>query len=406
MSVLFKVSTLADPTAADDEITVAREGWAAMRVRPNFKENGQVLWADLLEALGHESAYSSFRGRAGTHSEALAYAWLAVDPVGDLVVAGANMLPPRSLTELCTLTSSLGVRTWLLYDVEVADEREDAERRLGLREVALAEFLGRRRATPTVSADPSAAPFPVVPDTQFLGFLDISRHVLRPGDFELVSERYADGRDQMRERLRGEPSPDDTAVARHLHEICASTNDVNELCALVKGAQTGAFLEGWYLRVDLIRWAQRGAVAGLSMHLDDGDWTTLGRMHRPTEAALSVLSALGFSVDTITQLRATDVAPDGLSIRRGGKDVSVPTPARRLLVAQHVHRLLVQSGSDRFLVSGPKDPEVNDRWAGRTLRVITRDTGVVLRGWNASRRSIEATGWTGRLGVSITRLSA
>ena len=329
MSVLFKVSTLADPTAADEEITVAREGWAVMRVRPNFKENGQVLWADLLEALDHQSADSSFRGRAGTHSEALAYAWLADAPVGDLVVAGANMLPPRSLTELCTLTSSLGVRTWLLYDIEVADEREDAERRLGLREIPLAEFLGRRRATPIVSADPPATAFPIVPDTQFLGFLDISRHVLRPGDFELVAERYADGRDQMRERLQGEPTPDEAAVARHLHEICASTNDVNELCALVKGAQTGAFLGGWYLRVDLIRWAQRGAVAGLSMHLDDGDWATLGRMHRPTEAALSVLSALGFSVDTITQLRATDLAPDGPTGRQGGERAGARTTAPR-----------------------------------------------------------------------------
>ena len=63
MSSLFKVSTLGDPLAADAELTVRRPGWAVMRARPNFKENGQVLWADLLDALRHEVSLLQDLGR-------------------------------------------------------------------------------------------------------------------------------------------------------------------------------------------------------------------------------------------------------------------------------------------------------------------------------------------------------
>lgn len=405
MTSLLKVSTLGDPLAADDELTIDRPGWAVMRARPNFKENGQVLWADLLEALGHEVS-SSLRGRAGSHSEALAFCWLAAGDVTDLVVAGAHLLPPNPLIDLCTMTAATGVRTWLLYDIETCDEREQAELNLALTPESLERFLDIRRACGEAQQLTAAPPFPVVPDVHFLGFLDAVGHVLGREDAEVASQTFRVGRDRMKERLADAAEIDENGLAMHLHEITARTNDLNELTALVKGAQAGAFTCGWHARVDVQKWAQRGMVAGLSLHLDESDWEKLSHQHRPHEGATCVLSTLGFSVDVMPSVRASDVADDGSSVVKDGVTVEVPEPARHLLVAQHIYRALVGAETDRFLVQGPKEPEITDKWAGRLLRVVTRDTGVVLRGWHASRRALDGAGWTHRLGVAMTRLAS
>lgn len=395
---------MGDPLAADAELTIQRPGWAVMRARPNFKENGQVLWADLLEALGHEVS-SSLRSRAGSHSERLAFCWLAAGDVTDLVVAGANLLPPRSLIELCTVTTATGIRTWLLYDIEPCDEREEAERNLALTSVSLNQFLEIRLESGEVRQVATAAAFPVVPDVHFLGFLDAVDQVLSADEAEVVAQTFRAGREGIKERLAAASDVDENDLAMHLHEITAHTNDVNELTALVKGAQAGAFACGWHARVNVQSWARRGMVAGLSLHLDEADWAKLSQQHRPHEAATCVLSTLGLSVDAMPEVRAADVADDGSTVSKGGETIDVPSPARHLLVAQHIFRALAGADTDRFLVQGPKEPAITDKWAGRLLRVVTQNTGVVLRGWHASRKALDGANWPHRLGVTITKLT-
>ena len=405
MSGLFKVSTLADPLAADAELIAMRPGWAVMRARPNFAEHGQVLWADLLYALGHEVS-SSLRGRAGSHSGTLAFCWLAAGEVTDLIVAGAHLLPPRSLVNLCAMTTAAGVRTWLLYDIETCDEREDAEVNLALTTVSLERFLEIRQETSEVQPSAVASSFPAVPDVHFLGFLDAVGQVVSADDAEVASETFRVGRDRMKQRLAIAGDVDENDLAMHLHEITAYTNDLNELTALVKGAQTGAFACGWHARVDIRKWAQRGMVAGLCLHLEETDWEKLSHQHRPHEGATCVLSILVFSVDAIPKVRAVDVSDDGSAVLKDGNSVEVPPPARHLLVAQHIFRALAGAETDRFLVQGPKEPAITEKWAGRLLRVVTQDTGIVLRGWHASRKNLDSAGWTHRLGVAITRLAS
>ncbi len=404
MSLVFKVSTLDDPLSADAELTVQRPGWVVMRARPNFKEYGQVLWADLLDALGHEVS-STLRGRAGSHSEALAFCWLAAGDVTDLVVAGANLLPPRSLIDLCTMTTGTGVRTWFLYDIETCDERWEAESNLGMTSEPLHKFLELRKEAGIRETLTEAQPFPVVPDVHFLGFLDVVALSTTEENTKAVVEAFRRGRDAMTLRLTTDESLDENRLALHLHEITAFTNDMHELTATVKGAQLAAFTCGWYARVDVRMWAQRGMVAGLSLHLSAADWAKLALQHRPHEAATCVLSTLGFSVDALPSIRADEVTDDGSVVTRQGAEIAIPEPARHLLVAQHIFRLLIGNDTNRFLVGAPQEPEINEKWAGRLLRIVTRDTGVVLRGWHASRKSLDSNGWTHRLGLSITRLN-
>jgi hypothetical protein len=403
MSLLMRVSTLDDAVATDRELDMVRCGWAVLRVRPNFRENGQVLWADLVEALGHDVT-SSFRARADAHSKAVALSWLAAGPVEDLIVAGAHLLPPKSLTELATLVTGAGVRAWLLYDIEPCDEREMAERQLGPTHVPLSDFLHRRREAAEAPERTGSEPFPEVPDVHFMGFLETAALVVDPDKLPQVRERYGDGLQSMLDRFGNGAEIDEHGLAMMLHELTHDTNDLNELTCLVKGAQAAMLRRGWYARVDVGQWARRGAVAGLSQSLTSSEWAALSTLYRPQEAAACALSTMGVSVEEMPELDISQISNDGSLVRCGEEEIVVPEPARQLLVAQLIHRELAPAASDRFLVAGPKEPQVSDKWAGRLLRLVTRDTGVLLRGWHASRQSMSTAGWTHRLGLSVTRL--
>ena len=404
MGTLFKVSTLANPATSDREIEIARPGWAVMRARPNLREHGQVLWADLLHALGH-NLDSSERRRASANADIQALCWLAVGDVEDVIVAGANLLPPASLRDLCALTSSQGVRTWLLYDIEVADEREEAEVSLALESIDLEEFLNIRSHAGLAEPGRERTLFPTVPDTHFLGFLDMAREIMEEKDLARVTERYQQSKLQMLARIDEAAEVDEGLLAASLHEITVHTNDLNELTAIIKGAQTAAFIRGWHPRVDIMAWSQRGTVAALARHLEPEEWTLIARLYRPCDAATCALSTLGISVDEVGDILSTAVADDGSTVQHQENLIEVPEPARPLLVAQHLFRGLIGTDSDRFLVHGTKSEEVTSLWAGRLLKLVTRDTGVVLRSHAARRKSIEGTTWNQRLGVSITRLA-
>jgi len=401
--MLMKVSTLSNAIAADRELNVQRIGWAVLRVRPNFKEYGQILWSDLLESLGHDTQMSP-GGRAITKAETLAYAWLAAGNIDDLVVSGANFLPPQSLIQLCFVTSAVGIRTWLAYDIEVADEREQAEQRLGLTSVSLDEFLTIRSRSPIKASSEYTPKFPDVPDVQFLGFLAVTKSVLTSDTFDSVRTRFRESRDSMRKRIHELDFVAEQAIAYELHDLTVGTNDLNEVTTIVKGAQIGAFLEGWHLRVDVGQWVQRGRVVSLSQHLSGDEWDTICRLHKPHELSTCVLSVTGVSVEAMVEIKDSDVSDDGSFVRVANKELVVAPAGRPALVAQLIYRELVSAAPGRFLIQGASDSGMNEKAAGRILKLVTRDTGVALRGESSSRKDISGTGWTHRLGISITRL--
>lgn len=404
MTLLFKVSTLANPLTSDRELLVNRPGWALMPARPAETEKGQILWVDLLHALGHDLNFTR-RERSTSHADVLAFCWLATGAVDDLIVAGANLLPPNSLRELCTLTSALGVRTWLLYDIETCDEREEVERSLALTSVELEAFLEIRRSSGEVEVGEVRAPYPLCPDVHFLGFLDSAETVLGLDDLAVVKRSYEFAKAEMSHRLTTAREVDEESLSRMLHEVTVGTNDMNQITAMVKGAQVAAFICGWHIEVDVPSWTQRGLVAALELHLDDEEWAQLGRLYKCYEAGTLVLSTLGISVEHLSLVLGSDVALDGTTVHYQGRVIHVPIPAQSLLVAQHIFREVARSESDLFLLHGPKETDVNEKFAGTLLKLATRDTGVILRSSNASRKTMDIKRWSYRLGVKVTRLS-
>lgn len=248
-------------------------------------------------------------------------------------------------------------------------------------------------------------PFPLCPDVHFLGFLDSAETVLGSDDLVVVRKSYECAKTEMARKMTSASDFDEESLARLLHEVTVGTNDMNQITAMVKGAQVAAFICGWHMKVDIPSWIQRGLVSALELHLDDEEWAQLGRLYKCYEAATLVLSTLGISVEHLSSVLGSDVALDGTTVHYQGRVIHVPIPAQSLLVAQHIFREVARSESDLSLLHGPKETDVNEKFAGTLLKLATRDTGVILRSSNASRKTMGIKRWSYRLGVKVTRLS-
>jgi len=401
---LRRVLVLDSKDELDAELSERRHGWSVMQARPDSR-TGQVLFADLLDALG-KRAMTSYRGRAANHSESIAFAWLAAGPTEHLVVRGAHVLVAKNLRRLCTLTAACGVRTWLLDDVHVNDGRASARSGLNALEASTNELLTERSRSPVVEPPAKVTRTITVPDIHFLSFLPAARDLLPPEDFDALLPRYRRALTTTRDWLSEVDDTTEEAFARHLHALGADTTDLDELTVLARGAQAGAFVAGWHARVDVNRFAQRDGSQDLPITLGPREWAALDSLLRPVDTATCVLAALGVAVDDIATLVASDVSDDGAQVATHGRVRVVPPEAHHVLVAQHIHRNLVQPRSELFLATGSKDPDVTPKRVGALLHSVARDTGLVLRTRHTSRSVSDRARWTHRLGVSLTRISA
>lgn len=254
--------------------------------------------------------------------------------------------------------------------------------------------------------EPVEVHFPAVPEVHFLGFLTTARRLLSEEQFNTILPTYEHALRTTQAALKRDPRPSEETFARHLHDISAETSDMNKLTVLARGAQAGAFLAGWHAKVDVARFAQRGAARGIPTALSRSEWTRLTNLVRPSDAAACVLAVLGYTVNEMAKLEGDQVAHDGSTVIVDGQPTDVPTPGQHFLVAQHLYRHLVVDETGRFLATGPKDPENTARRLGALLHEVSRDTGVLLRARNAPRCIDKSTRWTHRLGVSLTRLVA
>ena len=407
MKMIRSVNTQTDSSGCDDELRIRRADWVTLRSRPDMKDGGQIIWQDLMTALGHTSTLST-KHRAPNNAQTQAFCWLGSARIHHLAISSANFLSPKHLRELCSMATAAGINTWLLYDIEPCDERLEALSQLDPYVCDVVEFLETRASSFEEASTSTHAESLRIPDTHFLEFLEravesIQREPLTQKLQENMTTLFLQGRKQMLRAISEESAIGEMQVALTLHEITAHTIDVNEVICLVKGAQAGAFLGGWNLKVDIARWLQRGKISSLSVTLDKDDWTALSRMQNPCVAAAIAMSILGISSDDMPSVAIEAVRNHASTISFQGASISVPPQAQELLQAQLLYRNLVGSSRSPYLVQGPKEATVTPRWAGEVMRIATRETGVAIRGWDASRRSTDESPWTLRSGISVMR---
>lgn len=405
MSLVRRICAQKDPEACDTEIALNRDGWACLVARPGLSSGSQVLWEDLLTAIGHDIPLST-RGRAMNHAMSRALCWLAVSNIDHLVVASANDLNPTSLADLCAVCSANEVTVWLVYDVEPRDDREAAINRLGASDAPVDTFLeARRRATqsPTVSAAPEPE---AVPDVHFLAFLHTAEASMSEEGSAEARIRFEEGRRAMERELAILEDFSEASISEALHRVTAEVSPVAHALPIVRGAQAACFQAGWNVQVDVERWVLRGQGAPLATALTNDQWQSLSRIQRPGDAASCALAILGASIEDMTSLSREDFDTDFESVLIDSRSTPVPPPARPLLQAQDIHHALTATSEDPYLILGTKEPDVTPKWVAGVLRRASEDTGIALRARMASWARGSNRRWTHRLGISVKELSA
>lgn len=369
-----------------------------------MRDRSSVFWLDLMSALGHTSMHGT-RGRSPNNSQTKAFCWLGTAEIDYLIVTSANFLTAHQLADLCAMTSALGICLWLIYDIEPSDERLNALVRLVAIKSDLNKFLELRALSPIKKQIKMPVSMEQTPDTHFLEFLQVCSEMFEGETLERIRTLFHLGRTSMLDEFSRLADQDENEIGLALHRVSSLTNNIDESRCIVAGAMTAAFISGWYLQVDFDRWIQRGSMTELSIQLSDKDWSALSQLQHPCAVAACVLSVLGISSDAMPTLTIDMVAKDASTVEYRSELIPVPSKVRRLLISQLLYRNLVGSSKSPFLVMGPKEVDVTARWAGNMLRTVTKESGVVLRGWVASRKPNQSTHWFMRSGIIIKRLT-
>lgn len=405
MTLVRRVCAQTDPAACDAELALNRDGWACLVARPGLNSGSQVLWEDLLTAIGHDIPLST-RGRAMNHAMSRALCWLAVSDFDHLVVASANDLNPTSLVDLCAVCSAIEVTVWLIYDVEPRDDREAAIDRLGAVDTPLEAFLEARRSAAQPQPVPTAPEPEAAPDVHFLAFLHTAEASMSKEGFAEARVRFEEGRRAMETELAILEEVTEASISEALHRVTADATRVAQALPVIRGAQAACFQSGWNVQVDVERWVLRGQAAPLTTALTDDQWQSLGRIQRPGDAATCALAILGASIEDMTSLSRADFDTDLDSVSIDSRSIHIPSPARPLLQAQDIHHALTATPEDPYLTLGTKEPDVTPKWVAGVLRRASEDTGIALRARMASWARGSNRRWTHRLGISVKELSA
>lgn len=404
MSLLNHFTGLENPQACDDESALVRENWAVLNARPDMPDRSQVLWLDLMTALGHKSMHGT-RSRSPNSAQTQAFCWLGTADIDYLAVTSANFLTAHQLADLCAMTSALGICLWLIYDVEPSDERLDALVRVTAIKSDLNRFLEVRALSSIEKQISVPVTMDQVPETHFLEFLQVCAEMFEGEKLERIRTLFHRGRTTMLDEFSRLACQDENEIGLAVHRVSSLTNNIDESRCIIAGAMAAAFISGWYLQIDIDRWIQRGTMTELSIRLSDEDWAALSQLQHPCAVAACVLSVLGISSDAMPALTIDMVAKDASTVQYRNEFIPVPTKVRRLLISQMLYRNLVGSSESPYLVMGPKEADVTALWAGTMLRAATKETGVVLRGWIASRKSNKRQHWFARSGIIIKRLT-
>ena len=404
MSAIRRVSAIGRESDIDNELLVDRANWAVLRPRPEARNHGQQLWVDLNIALGHDiSIVPRLRSTNGAHSSTMAY--LATTKTTDIAISSSNWLTPTALTELAAAITAFGIRLWLIYAIETCDERYDTQLGLTANETTVDEFLAQRHTASIAHHDNGTSTFPEVLDVHFLGFLDIAEELNTPDEFDTIRAVFHRGRVEMHERLRSIEVATEQDLAHALNDITSHSCNLYEITTRVKGAQVGALLSGWHLRVDINSWLMRGISDSVTTRLTDHEWHIIDRLENPALAAIAGLCIAELSATEMLELTESNLASDLSSITINERTYPLPSSARALIESYWAHRQLAISDSDRFLINCVTGEELGPRVVATQTSQISAATGIALRLQRSETATTTNPGWNYRYGVSIERIN-
>jgi hypothetical protein len=381
------------------------QGWLVVSVapRPQTKRNRLgPLVEDFANALGKSSKVGgSMRNDQERWSDVLA--WVIAEDVRHVALHEAHRADGRVWNRAISLAAEAGAELWLLVDKsELTRTQMYARARSELRWTDI-QALAAELPSPT--ATPTPPSWPELPDAHFATFAWQAREVLPANEFARVRDEYVATAQATHEWASGGAELRSADVAEFVLRLLAETPETAQAVVRVKAVQAALLLQGWRCNVRLSRLLGfRDASATLTAEVA----ARLRQYLRAHYAATAVLSLLtGAPLAAIADTLLGDIAPDGASVRVGGRRWAVPEYARSVIRAQRLQRMMEGARDEHsFLSVDRDDPSTPVRPGGvqAALSTVTHRCGVpVARHWSPrASESPQATLW--RHGVVVERL--
>jgi len=171
------------------------------------------------------------------------------------------------------------------------------------------------------------------------------------------------------------PGCDKVEIEKRIVELTGNHSSAGERLVALRGLQVGLLRGAWHVGVAFDSYATfAGEHPGRLIHDEDERWTRLTRWWQPHRGAVCALAAMNIAADVIAELAMSDVGDTTVQTPTG--DVTIPEPARMLLISQRVARLAeAATPTDPFFVRG--DGREGAVWV-RNLVNSAVDAGAVI----------------------------
>jgi len=399
------------------DLTDLDAGRVAVLVRPNPRSRAW-LTGDLLVALGVQPAASD-TGKDEDRDWLLAHVWLVTHDVRDLIVARAEWLPPDVLTELLLLAAGAGLRLWLLTSPPRSDEQVatldgwDADELdwdvfRSHWESQVPALLGgysaqpvddEAAATPAAGAQKDDLPG-LLPDDDFPTFRPACRAVLTGAQFAILDARLGAEVRHMLSWAGGLAQPVTPEVLaeelRDRYDRCATVAD---LLITARAAQVALFSLGWFVQIDLVRFAGTAAHAPRRAGRTAALWRTLRMYRQPDRGSVCALAGAGLDLGAIAVLRCADITADGSTVTADGRSWTVEDDARVYLRAQLLLRTSQCAGPDDPLLAGRADTALSERRLATLITNVRMETGLIVASRLIARERPSADRWYTQWGI-------
>lgn len=381
-------------------------------------DSTRIVANDLLKALGKAPDLVG-AGRNGSEMWSRAGCWLEVSGTQDIFISRAHLLTNWLLEQLVGLATRSGARIWLVF--QSAALRSAHERFIENWPVADLSFeqfetmWASRTARPKSKARRSKAAgaahrLPQVPVDDFPTWRASCRALLSAEDFALVDVEFLDAVENAEDRFDEMAVLDEEAMCAYARELIAACDWMPQVLTRIRGAQVAAFHAGYLMKVNLdVLCSTRVSRIGL----DDHVIAELDRYASPRfVAAATLMIASGAQLADIAAIDLGDVSDDGRRIQVGGKAVTLPAGAARLVEALVRERLNQRARAEDPLFvyvpgTGKRHGELlraTERGLFDNIKKIERETGLLITSHLVDAGQRDAVAWAKRRGISLMKI--
>ncbi|UOY01642.1 helix-turn-helix domain-containing protein [Blastococcus sp. PRF04-17] len=413
----FTVLHVPDDDAAIRQVAAANDpdaGRIAVRVRPGMRRL-DWLCRDLLTALGVDLTVSG-TGRNADENQQLLPVRLAIQQIGDILIAGAEQLTPAMIADLALLAAAAHARLWLVTCPPVTTTVTDALADWCATEVSpataatawpgLLDRSSARRPTASVPVGPAEPTEPRrLPLVDATTLLASCRALLPAEQAAWVQARVRAAVADAGRRL-DDSGAEAEVVAGWLLNRYDSAGTLTQFVTDLRGLQIAALWRGALVQVDVPTLLGTAAASPSAAARTPQLWRRLRAYRLPVRGAASALAAARLGSTEICAATIADTAEDGSWVRVAGRTITVEPGAAEYVAAQRLLRVAAGAPDSAPLLATSTGAPQSDKGLARLLSEVRTELGVVVTSRLVERTAPDAATTLRRWGVTVTPIGA